>query len=529
MKLWTILFLITINVSTLNLYSQSSTSVPAQKKMALIIGNGNYNSSVLGNPENDARAMEKVLKRLGFIVFKYENLNQGQMKRAIDEFGLQLKNNDVGLFYYAGHGIQSNGYNFLVPTDAQLMTEKQVEYDCVQADRVLAIMEGSGTTLNIIILDACRNNPFERSWTRSSTGRGLAFMNAPGGTLIAYSTAPGSTASDGSGKNSPYTSAILESIEIPNITITQMFQNVARILSQKTARQQVPWISSSLTGDFYFNTSQNVLPNLPNDSKVPDTEDKNKISAENSKSIKENIKSIPSNIDSSRVASNKPSNSENLKNEVINSPGAPNVEYFVDGRDNQQYKSIKIGNQVWMAENLKTTKLIDGSPIPLVPEKNSWSSVKTFACCWYNNDEPTYSSVYGVLYNWHTVATGKLCPKEWHIPSDSEWSTLITYLGGLDLSGGKLKEAGISHWSNPNANATNEFSFSALPGGTRFKNGSFDFVGFLGSWWSSTEQSPDFAFYRGVYYNYGVVHKNYENKNAGLSVRCIRDEIKSTK
>lgn len=127
-----------------------------------------------------------------------------------------------------------------------------MEYDCVQADRVLAVMEASGAKVNIMILDACRNNPFERSWTRAASGRGLAYMNAPGGTLIAYATAPGSTASDGSGKNGLYTSAILESIKIPNLTILQMFQNVRSIVSQKSNKQQYPWESTSLTGDFYF-------------------------------------------------------------------------------------------------------------------------------------------------------------------------------------------------------------------------------------------------------------------------------------
>jgi hypothetical protein len=228
--------------------------VPQQKRVALIIGNGNYqSSSPLANPENDARAIKSALQSVGFTVMEYENLNQSQMKKAIDDFGLKLKSNEVGLFYYAGHGIQSKGYNYLIPVDAQLQSEQQVEYDCVQADRVLALMEASGTKVNILILDACRNNPFERSWTRSSTGRGLAFMDAPSGTLIAYSTSPGRTASDGSGNNSPYTSAILESMKIPNITIIQMFQNVRSIVSQKSSKQQIPWESTSLTGDFYFN------------------------------------------------------------------------------------------------------------------------------------------------------------------------------------------------------------------------------------------------------------------------------------
>ena len=217
-----------------------------------MIGNGNYLASVLANPENDTREMKIVLEQFGFDVLKYENLNQSQMKQAMDEFGEKLKGYDVGLFLYAGHGIQAKGYNYLIPVDANLRSEEQVEYDCVQADRILALMEASGTSVNIIILDACRNNPFERSWTRTASGRGLAYMNAPSGTLIAYATAPGSTASDGSGKNGLYTSAILESIIIPNITILQMFQNVRSIVSQASEKQQVPWESTSLTGDFYF-------------------------------------------------------------------------------------------------------------------------------------------------------------------------------------------------------------------------------------------------------------------------------------
>ena len=217
----------------LSIKSQTSIPVQPQKKIALIIGNGNYNSSVLANPENDARAMKVALQSVGFSVLEYENLNQIQMKKAIDDFGVKLKDFDVGLFFYAGHGIQSKGYNYLIPVDAQLQSEQQVEYDCVQADRVLALMEASGTKVNIIILDACRNNPFERSWTRTATGRGLAFMNAPSGTLIAYATSPGSTASDGSGNNGLYTSAILESMKIPKITILEMFQNVTEVLFLK--------------------------------------------------------------------------------------------------------------------------------------------------------------------------------------------------------------------------------------------------------------------------------------------------------
>lgn len=242
-----------------NAYGQSTvqSAINQEKRIALVIGNGNYIGSVLANPENDAKAMADVLIKLGFEVYKYENLSQSQMKRAIDDFGLRLKNFDVGLFYYAGHGIQTKGFNYLIPIDAELKAESQVEYDCVQADRILSFMEESGAKVKILILDACRDNPFERSWTRSVSGRGLASMNAPGGTLIAYATAPGRTASDGSGKNGLYTAALLENISLPDITILQMFQNVRNFVAEKSQKQQIPWESTSLTGDFYFNPDLN--------------------------------------------------------------------------------------------------------------------------------------------------------------------------------------------------------------------------------------------------------------------------------
>jgi len=141
-----------------------------EKRIALVIGNGNYVSSLLANPENDARAMSDELQKLGFRVTEYRNLDQVQMKKAIDDFGLHLKGmiSDCSIMQVMD---QAKGYNYLIPVDAQLKTEEQVEYDCVRADRVLALMETSGTKVNIIILDACRNNPFERSWTRSANGK----------------------------------------------------------------------------------------------------------------------------------------------------------------------------------------------------------------------------------------------------------------------------------------------------------------------------------------------------------------------
>ena len=237
-------------------YTRAQNSVSdtrGEKRLALVIGNADYgHSPALANPVNDARALRNALQNVGFDVYEYENLNQSQIKKAIDDFGTRLKNYTIGLFFYAGHGIQSKGSNYLIPVDANIQSEQQIEYDCVQADRVLGQMEAAGSGINIVILDACRNNPFERSWSRAIDGSGLAFMNAPTGSLIAYSTSPGRTASDGTGSNGLYTAALLENIKTPDITILQMFQNVRRTVSEKSFKQQIPWESTSLTDDFYF-------------------------------------------------------------------------------------------------------------------------------------------------------------------------------------------------------------------------------------------------------------------------------------
>jgi hypothetical protein len=249
-------FLLLVIIIILSHRAEAQTNVltsGGEKRLALIIGNAKYiYSPELANPVNDARAIKDALQNVGFDVYEYENLSQSQIKQAIDNFGSRLKNYTVGLFFYSGHGIQSKGSNYLIPVDANIQSEQQIEYDCVQADRVLGLMEGAGSKINIVILDACRNNPFEKSWSRAVQGTGLAMMNAPTGSLVAYSTSPGRTASDGTGSNGLYTSALLDNIKTPNISILQMFQNVRRAVSDRSGKQQIPWESTSLTDDFYF-------------------------------------------------------------------------------------------------------------------------------------------------------------------------------------------------------------------------------------------------------------------------------------
>lgn len=252
-KLFLPVSLVCLFLSCITSAQNSSFNSGGQKRLALVIGNARYvYSPELANPVNDARSIRDALQNVGFEVYEYENLNQSQIKQAIDLFGNRLKQYNIGLFYYSGHGIQSKGANYLIPVDANIKSEQQIEYDCVQADRVLGFMEAAGSEINIVILDACRNNPFERSWSRAVDGSGLAFMNAPTGSLIAYSTSPGRTASDGSGSNGLYTAALLENIRTPGITILQMFQNVRRTVSEKSDKTQIPWESTSLTNDFYF-------------------------------------------------------------------------------------------------------------------------------------------------------------------------------------------------------------------------------------------------------------------------------------
>ena len=221
-----------------------------ERRVALVIGNSNYMDAPLRNPVNDATDMASALKQLGFKVTLKTNANQRTMKQSIRSFGKRLTKGGVGLFYFAGHGIQYRGRNYLIPVHAEVQSEADVEYEAVDAGRVLAQMEAAGNDLNIIILDACRNNPFARSFRSSENG--LAKMDAPTGSILAYATSPGSVAADGSGRNGLYTGYLLKHMQTPGMDLPHLFMHVRKDVVAATTRQQVPWESSSLIGDFYF-------------------------------------------------------------------------------------------------------------------------------------------------------------------------------------------------------------------------------------------------------------------------------------
>ncbi len=197
---------------------------------------------------------------------------------------------------------------------------------------------------------------------------------------------------------------------------------------------------------------------------------------------------------------------------------------FVSDADGNTYKVIKIGEQVWMAENLRTTRYNDGTQIPYVTDAAAWINLTTPAYCWSNNDLGN-KPVYGSLYNWYTVKTGKLCPSGWHVPTDAEWTIMENHLGGYTIAGGKLKEAGTEHWLAPNTDATNESGFTALPGGWRDgTNGSFLTLGLVNMFWTSQETSPDRAYWREIYYSDGAVyHKSGGDPRFGMSIRCVKN------
>lgn len=224
-----------------------------EQRTALIIGNSAYSIGPLKNPVNDAMDMAAILQKLGFKVILKKNANLETMEAAIEEFGNRLKRGGVGLFYYAGHGVQVSGVNYLIPIGAKINKESDVRFKAFDAGRVLAEMENANNGLNIVLLDACRDNPFGKNYRSAS--RGLAIVsNAPTGTFISYSTGPGQVAKDGEGRNSPYTRALLEHIQDSGIPITDVFMNVRQKLRKETG--QVPWELSSLEGKFYFNPSK---------------------------------------------------------------------------------------------------------------------------------------------------------------------------------------------------------------------------------------------------------------------------------
>src|SRR6202158_50398 len=231
----------------------------AEKRVALVVGNSAYqNVSPLENPKNDALLIADTLGRLGFALIGGRgqvDLDKAQFDSVVQRFGNQLIGADVALFYYAGHGLQVHGTNYLVPVTANPTRETDVDFQMVDVALVLRQMEGAGTKLNLVILDACRNNPFGGRGLRASDG-GLAQIRAPEGTLLSYATQPGNVALDGNDGHSPYTRALAETMQKPGLDVLQTFNQVGLIVKRATGSSQQPWVSTSpIDGSFYFSAA----------------------------------------------------------------------------------------------------------------------------------------------------------------------------------------------------------------------------------------------------------------------------------
>ncbi|MEC9367800.1 MAG: caspase family protein [Pseudomonadota bacterium] len=244
-------------------------SAVAAQKVALVIGNSTYkHATELKNPRNDATDLATALERLGFKVVPGFDLDKREMERKIREFSTHLSGADVALFFYAGHGLQVSGQNYLAPVDARLSDDADLDFETVPLGLVLRQMERDSKT-NIVFLDACRDNPLARNLAQSmgtrsaAVGRGLARIETGVGTMIAFATQPGNVALDGTGRNSPFTAALLNNIALPGLDISQMMIGVRRQVIEVTGGKQVPWEHSSLTGQFFFSGKVTVEVKKP--------------------------------------------------------------------------------------------------------------------------------------------------------------------------------------------------------------------------------------------------------------------------
>jgi hypothetical protein len=246
------------NTSTLEEIAQIKTSESSSyihssysnKRLALVIGNAAYRNKPLANPKNDADDMSAVLKKFGFEVIDLRDSSLAEMRRGVRDFGDKLMNYDVGLVYYSGHGVEVNGRNFFLPVSEDIKHEDEVADQALDANLILEKMASANKNVNILIVDACRNNNLVSRY--KSKKNGLAAMDAPKGTIVAFSTSPGKVAEDGNTRNSPYTKYLIKEMLVPNRPIEGVFKATRRSVLEETRGRQTPWENTSLSGEFYF-------------------------------------------------------------------------------------------------------------------------------------------------------------------------------------------------------------------------------------------------------------------------------------
>ena len=446
-----------------------SISLSAQNRTSLVIGNSDYETAPLRNPVNDARDVASTLINLGFNVMLFTDLNHQRMENAIRAFENSLSAGDIALFYFSGHGMQVDGINYLIPIGENIRSENEVKFNAIPADQILEKLRSAGCDINIIILDACRDNPF--SFYRSGT-KGFAPMNAPSGSIICYSTSPGSVAIDGTGSNSPYTDAFIETIQTPGLEIERAFRIIRESVVSQTAGEQTPWNMTSLIRDFYFAEEIYEVSNPP---------------------INQTQKSATKCVEDFSGISG----------------------FFADTRDGQEYKWVRIGEQIWMAENLN-----HGRFIPSSEEMSNNAIIEKY--CYSNNEDNCL--IYGGLYQLEEILSYSyskknqgICPDGWHVPNKLEWKTLI-YKAGKDFAAANMIQP--EHWLIKKTKASNSTRFSLLPSGHRTRKGKFEELENSCYYWTS-EEGGVFIYTRFLG-GYIKIAGNMSQKN-GFSLRCIKD------
>jgi len=443
------------------------------KPIALIIGNANYpgvNTLCFpdGNcpPKNDAEDMEKALIALGFEVIRKTNLRFREMNDVIDDFGKKVRdgNYSVALVYFSGHGSEVKGKNYLYPIDATPKSASDTEFECINVNKVLGKLIDKKIETRILLLDACRDNPFEKAWNRSGTGSGLGYIDAADNTFIGFATKPNTTASNIStnGRNGLYTEAILKHIRTPNLTIDQVFTKVAKSVDTISVnnyeiKKQMPFKLSSLTTDFYFIKDRDLDGVVDFEDRCPD------------------------------------------KFGSKNNNGCPKtrINIFIDPRDKQRYtwEKMKDGRE-WMTQNLNFKM------------SNSY-------CL---EDDKNNCKKYGRLYDWATAK--KACPSGWRLPSDDDWKLLAMSYGGFDDKG---KDVGNPKTAYQTLVSGGDSGFKAVHGGYRFSTGKYVVHDKKqGYYWSASgDESKAWFYVFSKGYN-KVFRYDHFNVNA-FSCRCIKD------
>lgn len=462
-------------------YAQSG-----QKKIALIIGAQNYTGlPKLRHSLSDARDMSTRLKSKGFLVESlFDPKTKREIKDAINRYFNLMRDNDgaVGIIFYAGHGMQYEGENYIIPTTATLQNPGDLEDYCVRMNTIMAVLKSTSKSLNILLLDACRSLP---SFSRDS-GEGLSRINAPQGTIIVFATQPGKTASDGVGKNGLFTSNLLKIMDEPDLNMTEVFKRVKMEVYKQSEEKQLPSVEdNTIGGDFYFTQSDKSVPIPPQ-------------------------KPQPINSITNKQVAVQPK-LESLKE-------AADVDF---GYGVKATKTVSINNRAWASKNLNLDYFANGAQIIEAKTSEEWAKAaknKLPAWCHYDED-PANGTTYGKLYNWYAVASPQgLCPTGWHVPSDEDWSALTDFVSSE--AGKKLKAS--TSWPE-DGNGTDNYNFAALPAG--FCNG-YGYHFYLGTdsyWWSSTGPNSTMAWSRYIGSKSDKVDKDLSEKAFGLSVRCIKD------